>query len=392
MKKLALVTPWPPQASGIADYAYELAGHLTGSNVEVHIFTNESSPQPLDGVIFHHVYSGYAACTELAEFDAILMQMGNHPYFHGYMLQILERLKHKCTIELHDLMLHHLMQGDLGLSDGGGKYFSWLNANYGETVKNIFQEFFLAGGDILKFPPILEFPCSDVIARDAYKVIAHSNFVKSRLARRGCKNIYTVDLTADIVENSQKSHESTHDNCFRIGVFGGVQRNRRVDWIIQSLSALSGKDIPKWQLDIIGSVDHDCEYLKDMAENLGVSERIKFHGRLPMDEFNSIISSTDLHIALRSPTMGETSAVVTRAMRLGIPSIVSNIGWYSELPDCVLKVDANDSVKQLTSHIHMLLKNPELVDELRSKTAVFAKERLDIKSVADDILNIVFEQ
>ena len=392
MKKLALVTPWPPQASGIADYAYELAGHLAGSSVEVHIYTNETSPQPLDGVIFHHVYSGYAACTELAEFDAILMQMGNHPYFHGYMLQILERLKHKCTIELHDLMLHHLMQGELGLSDGGGRYFSWLDANYGEAVKNLFQEFFFAGGDILKFLPILEFPCSDVISRNAYKIIAHSNFVKSRLERRGCKNIYTVYLTADILSSDIKPRKPENKDCFRIGVFGGVQRNRRVDWIIQALSLLVGKNMPEWQLDIIGSVDNDCEYLREMASNLGIGKRIKFHGRLPMDEFNTIMSMTDLHIALRSPTMGETSAVVTRAMRLGIPSVVSNIGWYSELPDYVLKVDDNDAVKQLTSHIHLLLENKNISDDLRRKTLTFAQERLEIKSVADDILNIVFEQ
>lgn len=392
MKKLALVTPWPPQASGIADYAYELAGHLAGSNVEIHIYTNEPSPQPLEGVIFHHVYSGYAACTELADFDAILIQMGNHPYFHGYMLQILEHLKHKCIIELHDLMLHHLMQGDLGLSDGGEKYFSWLDANYGDAVKNLFQEFFLAGGDILKFPPILEFPCSDVISRNVYKTISHSNFVKSRLERRGCKNIYTVNLTADIPASDINSRKTESKDCFRIGVFGGVQRNRRIDWIIKALSPLVDKDIPEWQLDIIGSVDHDCEYLREMAVNLGIGERIKFHGRLPMDEFNAIISKTDLHIALRSPTMGETSAVVTRAMRLGIPSIVSNIGWYSELPDYVLKVDDNDAVKQLTSHVHLLIENPNIADELRRKTVKFSKEKLEIKTVADDILNIVFEQ
>ena len=392
MKKLALVTPWPPQASGIADYAYELAGYLAGSSVEIHIYTNEPSPQPLDGVIFHHVYSGYAICTELAEFDAILMQMGNHPYFHGYMLQILESLKHKCTIELHDLMLHHLMQGYLGLSDGAGKYYAWLDANYGEEVRSLFQEFFLAGGDILKFPPILEFPCSDVISRNACKIIVHSKFVKNRLERRGCKNVYVIDLTADIPASDINRKNSENRDCFRIGIFGGIQRNRRVDWIIQSLSVLVGKDIPDWQLDIIGSVDDDCEYLRDMAVKFGIGERVKFHGRLPMVEFNAIMATTDLHIALRSPTMGETSAVVTRAMRLGLPSVVSNIGWYSELPDCVLKVDDNDSVKQLTSHIHLLLENQSIANELRRKTVEFAKERLEIQSVADDILNLVFEQ
>ena len=391
MKKLALVTPWPPQLSGIADYAFELASHLAGTHVEVHIFTNELLPQPLEGVIFHHVYSGYATCSELEEFDAILLQLGNHPYFHGYMLQILERLKYKCTIELHDLMLHHLMQGDTGLSDGGGKYFSWLKFNYGEAVGNIFQEFFQAGGDILNFPPILEFPCADIVTRNSFKTIVHSDFVKARLERRGCKDIYTVNLAADVSIYDQKKEKLTNVHPFRIGVFGGVQRNRRIDWIIQALSGLLEKNKPTWQLDVVGAIDHDCEYLNEMSKDLGVSERIKFHGRLPISELNLIMSSSDLHIALRSPTMGETSAVVTRAIKLGIPTIVSNIGWYSELPDCILKVDDAYSIEQLSSYLFLLLDNPETLVNIGKQTADFAKYRLDFNIIADDILNIIFE-
>lgn len=391
MKNIALVTPWPPQTSGIADYAYELASHLMGSNVEVHIFTNELAPQPLNGVFFHHVYSGYRICEEVAEFDAILLQLGNHPYFHGYMLQILERLKYKCIVELHDLMLHHLVQGDGGLSDGGGVYFSWLKSNYGESVGSIFQEFFLAGGDILKFPQILEFPCSDVIVQNSYKIIVHSDFVKSSLARRGCENIHTIDLATNVAGNDQVMGNLTNGQCFRIGVFGGVQRNRRVEWVVQALSGLLSMDVPKWQLDVVGHVDDDCQYLLKMIDDFGMSARVKFHGRLPISEFNSMMSSVDLHIALRSPTMGETSAVVIRAMKLGVPSIVSNVGWYSELPPCVLKIDDADASKQLTTYILMLIKNSKIVNQIRSETTDFAKERLNLKSTADDILNIVFE-
>jgi glycosyltransferase involved in cell wall biosynthesis len=392
MKKIALVTPWPPQASGIADYAYELASHLSGSNVEVHVFTNEPSPELLKGVFFHHVYSGYAACTELTEFDSILLQIGNHPHYHGYMLQILERLKHKCTVELHDLMLHHLMQGDMGLSAGGEKYFSWLKSNYGELVGNIFQDFLLNGGDILNFPPVLEFPCADILIKNSNKIVVHSEFVKSRLVRDGCRRIWKVDLTSGADFTYREITKSKSNRCFRIGIFGGVQRNRRIDWVIEALSALMEKNIPIWQLDIVGTVDRDCENLVAMTQRLGMTERVKFHGRLPLSELNEIISTTDLHIALRSPTMGETSAVVTRAMRFGIPSIVSNVGWYSELPPYVLKVDDSDANNQLTCHIYKLLNDSKALDEIRIKTMAFAERRINMRIAADDILNVIFEQ
>jgi hypothetical protein len=38
-------------------------------------------------------------------------------------------------------------------------------------------------------------------------------------------------------------------------------------------------------------------------------------------------------VNLRSPTMGETSAMVVRALSLGKPLVVSDVGWFSELPD-----------------------------------------------------------
>src|SRR5207245_11465866 len=35
----------------------------------------------------------------------------------------------------------------------------------------------------------------------------------------------------------------------------------------------------------------------------------------------------------RWPTRGEASGVVLRALRLGRPTIVSDVGWFAELPD-----------------------------------------------------------
>src|SRR4029077_14903198 len=45
----------------------------------------------------------------------------------------------------------------------------------------------------------------------------------------------------------------------------------------------------------------------------------------------------------RSPTMGETSGSVIRALSLGKPLLVSDVGWFSELPDnVVLKVPVDE--------------------------------------------------
>jgi glycosyltransferase involved in cell wall biosynthesis len=56
-----------------------------------------------------------------------------------------------------------------------------------------------------------------------------------------------------------------------------------------------------------------------------------------------LMAGVDAVIALRSPTMGETSGAVIRALSLGKPLLVSDVGWFAELPDAVaLKVAPGD--------------------------------------------------
>ena len=57
----------------------------------------------------------------------------------------------------------------------------------------------------------------------------------------------------------------------------------------------------------------------------------------------SLMAACDVLVNLRYPTMGETSGSVIRALSLGRPLIVSDVGWFSELPDdVVLKVPVDE--------------------------------------------------
>jgi glycosyltransferase involved in cell wall biosynthesis len=45
------------------------------------------------------------------------------------------------------------------------------------------------------------------------------------------------------------------------------------------------------------------------------------------------MAGVDAVVSLRSPTMGETSGTVIRALTLAKPLVVSDVGWFAELPD-----------------------------------------------------------
>ena len=57
----------------------------------------------------------------------------------------------------------------------------------------------------------------------------------------------------------------------------------------------------------------------------------------------SLMAACDVLVNLRFPTMGETSGSVIRALSLGKPLVVSDVGWFPELPDDVaLKVPVDE--------------------------------------------------
>src|SRR5262249_39704913 len=49
----------------------------------------------------------------------------------------------------------------------------------------------------------------------------------------------------------------------------------------------------------------------------------------------SLMAARDAIVLLRAPTMGETSGSAIRALALGKPLVVSDVGWFAELPDGV---------------------------------------------------------
>src|SRR5205807_4355443 len=57
----------------------------------------------------------------------------------------------------------------------------------------------------------------------------------------------------------------------------------------------------------------------------------------------SLLSACDACVLLRAPTMGETSGSAIRTLSLGKPLVVSDLGWFAELPDDVaLKVPVGE--------------------------------------------------
>ena len=98
----------------------------------------------------------------------------------------------------------------------------------------------------------------------------------------------------------------------------------------------------------------------------------------------SLIDRVDAVISLRSPTMGETSAMVVRALTLGKPVVVSDVGSFTELPDGVaLKVAPDErEVDRLVAAMEMF-EQPGVREAMGSQARELASSEHDLERVAD---------
>jgi glycosyltransferase involved in cell wall biosynthesis len=84
--------------------------------------------------------------------------------------------------------------------------------------------------------------------------------------------------------------------------------------------------------------------LERQLERHGIGDEMVIReGYVGAERLMSLMAACDVLVNLRAPTMGETSGSVIRALSLGKPVVVSDLGWFSELPDGVaLKVPVDE--------------------------------------------------
>jgi glycosyltransferase involved in cell wall biosynthesis len=99
----------------------------------------------------------------------------------------------------------------------------------------------------------------------------------------------------------------------------------------------------------------------------------------------SLMSACDICVNLRFPTMGETSAAALRVLSLGKPLVVSDVGWFAELPDSVAaKVPVDEwEVETLARTLMLLAERPDVREAMGSAARAYVREEHDLDRVAD---------
>ncbi len=118
--------------------------------------------------------------------------------------------------------------------------------------------------------------------------------------------------------------------------------------------------IPEALLIFVGHEKDNGETRRKVME-LDLQHRVRFLGHHPADVLAELAAIADIGVCLRRPrTNGETSGALMDLLRLGVPTIVSDVGSFSCYPDSVVRKHRwdSDGLAGLTQALRELARGP----------------------------------
>jgi glycosyltransferase involved in cell wall biosynthesis len=357
--KVAYFSPLPPEQSGIADYSAHLLPALE-KRIDVEVARRGSKRRPRGA-------------------DAGLYHIGNNADAHAWIVEAFRR--EPGLVVLHDVVLHHLVAG---ITIGRGRPNDYLDAMQRDSgiVGRL-----LAHGVLDGLLPSLwedraaDFPLAMWVIEPATGVIVHSRFAEERVRELGYKGpVWRVPMPAWPVPAAGPPPE--RDDVV-IGCFGHMNTAKRIPELLDAFARLLQRR-PGAKLILGGSASTGLD-VEHLISQRGLEASVDRHGYLDEEELWRLISDSDVLVNLRHPTMGETSGMVVRALSIGKPLVVSDLGWFAELPDEVaLKVPVDEGeTEALDDVLDRLAGDPDLRLRMSESAAEWARNEHDLETAAE---------
>jgi glycosyltransferase involved in cell wall biosynthesis len=356
--KVAYYSPLPPSRSGVADYSALLLPALEARLDVVVARPGRFRRRPHGDTALYHV--------------------GNDPDAHSWIVAALRR--RPGVVVLHDVVLHHLVAGiTLARGDAAG-YLDALEREHGLVGR-------LLGYAVLdnRIPPLWEtrpedFPLARTVLDDAHALVVHSHYAERRVRDAGFdRPVFRIPHPAWPVPPIEPA-DAEGDPV--IGCFGNLNASKRIPQLLAAFAELHRRR-PAARLLLVGPSAPRFDADRHI-ERHGVGAAVHREDYVAEDRLWALMAASDVCVNLRHPTMGETSGTAIRALSLGKPLVVSDVGWFAELPDeAAVKVPADErETEMLASALERLAGEP-LRRQMGAAARRLVETEHDLGRVAD---------
>jgi glycosyltransferase involved in cell wall biosynthesis len=361
--KVAYFSPMPPERTGIADYSGLLVPALR-ERVDLQVVRRGARrlPRGTDVAVYH---------------------VGNNADAHGWIVNALRR--NRGIVVLHDFVLHHLIAG---LTVARGDTDGYLDAMQRDAgvVGRLIAHGVVDG----LLPPVWEsrpqeFPLVHSVLDHADGAIVHSRYVEEEVRARGfTRPIWRIPMPTWPVPDVEPAALPKEASVV-VGCFGNLNPAKRLPQLLRAFAAVRSRH-PEALLVLAGGIPSRHELDLHVTESgLRLDESVVHLGYVEEDDIWPLLAACDVLVSLRFPTMGETSGSVIRTLAVGRPLVVSDVGWFSELPDAVAaKVPVDDfEVETLSAFLDTLVGDSALRERMGGAARELAVQEHGLEHVVN---------
>ena len=357
--RIAYFSPLPPAESGIADYSAELLPHLAQRAEVVLFFDPQQPPAPALRERFEtHPIPHFAARRD--EFDVALYHMGNAASYHAAIWRVAR--EHPGVVVAHDTVFYHFFHELSDAQQDFAAFRRWIEETYGLLA----AQRVTAHADDWTLNPVI-FPLLEPVLQGVLGAVVHSHYAAQQVAQR-CPELpvaviphhlslpppFDGDVDRDAIRRSLGLAER-----FVVGTFGFLTEWKRLPVALRAFARLRERH-PEAVYCLVGEL-RLLRSLDELREEAGLPpEALRVTGRLPLEGFLRYMVATDVALNLRYPTAGETSGTLIRLLGLGVPTVVSDVGAFSEFPeDVVARVPVDGFEEEMLTAILLALADDE---------------------------------
>jgi len=373
--KIAWFTPYNKR-SAIGKYS-QVASKIIAKNhaVVLWVSQNEDELHEVNLPIIRYKPSDGDLKNRLNQFDMIIYNFGDNLKFHQDIFEVYRKISG--LVILHDYLLHHFFLGYFYQRQNFLKqYLASIGLAYGDKAESLFNKSMNSrnGIPISDTDEIDKYPFFEPILINAKGVMVHSFFAKTTLEKKYPGSITQLNMPYNnmcIPTPLIPKRNTDESKCIRLLTVGRINSNKRIDKIL----GIIGKNKTlkdKLRYSIVGDYESDGKYfnyLKKIIKKYSLDNNVTFHGYLEEGALFQHIANADICVNLRYPVMSGGSWSLLDEFHAKKPIIVSDSGFFSEIPDdAVIKIPIDSrEEKILEKKLLLLAANPKIRETIGKK-------------------------
>ena len=344
--RLAILSPFPPDASGVADYTRRTVQAL-GKIADVDVFTNAEIPTPTEEV------QNFFPISELPYtsgfYDNIVAIVGNS-HFHTQIIELHNRFGGPCLIHDNRLAeLYNWIRGPEGFQELASR-------SLGRIVS--FEE----SQSWIRNPGTLPSPFFDELVPHAQPLIVHSRGIQAKILDQykvEAKYLpfcvyrdFSKELLTSEAKQIARRRLGIADDVLAVITLGIVNHTKGPQQCIQAIGLARQAGINA-ELYFVGSASGMESQIHEWAANAKVHDKVHLCGEwVDSVKYTDFVVAADLAIQLRNHFFGGLSGAMLDCIASGLITIANDdLAEALDSPSSVLRISDELSEKELSNQI-----------------------------------------